>query len=138
MHAVQRVQVAAVALVSFAVCSFAAPRQAARPAPQSDPRASAWDLLGAAVRHKETPRRVRAVRTLGVLRGDTQGEALALAALADATPEVRAAAADALGEMRATAAIPRLLAALDDRDVTVAWAASGALLSMREGQAYDI
>jgi hypothetical protein len=33
---------------------------------------------------------------------------------------------------------PGAIAALDDRDVTVAWAASGALLSMKDGQAYDI
>ncbi len=138
MHALPRVQVATIALVSCAACTFAAPRQATQPAPQTDLRASAWTLLSAAANHKESPRRVKAVRALGVLRGDPEGEALALAALGDTTPEVRAAAADALGEMRSTAAIPRLLAALDDRDVTVAWAASGALLSMKDGQAYDI
>ena len=138
MHAVQRVRVATIALVSFAACAFAGPRQATRPAPQTDLRASAWKLLSAAANHRESPGRVKAVRALGVLREDPDGEALALAAIEDTTPEVRAAAAEALGEMRSTAAIPKLLAALDDRDVTVAWAASGALLSMKDGQAYDI
>ena len=138
MHALPRVQVATIALVSFAACAFAAPRQATQASPQSDPKATAWELLSAAAHHRESPRRVKAVRALGVLRGDPEGEALALAALEDATPEVRAAAADALGEMRSAAAIPRLLAALDDRDVTVAWAASAALLAMKDGQAYDI
>ena len=51
---------------------------------------------------------------------------------------MRAAAADALGEMESAVAIPKLRAALDDRDVTVAWAASGALISMKDGQAFDI
>ncbi len=138
MHAVQRVPAAVIALVSFAACVFAAPRQAAQPSTQTELRASAWKLLGAAASHRESPGRVKAIRALGVLRGDVEGEALALAAIEDTTPEVRAAAADALGEMRSTAAIPKLLAALDDRDVTVAWAASGALLSMKAGQAYDI
>jgi HEAT repeat protein len=107
-------------------------------APENDNRKTAWEILRVGAGDKETSKRAKAVRVLGLLHGDSEAEALALSALDDKEPEVRAAAADALGEMRSAAAIPKLREALDDHDVLVAWAASRALLALHDIQGYDI
>ncbi len=107
-------------------------------APESDYRKTAWEILRAAANDKETPNREKAVRVLGLLRGNSDAESMALTALDDKEPEVREAAADALGEMHSTPAIPKLRDALDDHNVLVAWAASRALLALHDNQGYDI
>ncbi len=108
------------------------------PAPDVDNRKTAWEILRSAASDNETPKRAKAILVLGILRGDSDAESLALTALDDKEPEVRAAAADALGEMRSTAAIPKLHEELDDHDVLVAWAASRALLALHDNLGYEI
>jgi HEAT repeat protein len=113
--------------------------QAAPPsAPENDFRKTAWETLRSAATDNDVAKRTKAVRVLGLLRGDRDAESIALAALDDKELEVRAAAADALGEMRSTAAISKLRDAMDDHDILVAWAASRALLALHENQGYDI
>ncbi|MFZ0820633.1 MAG: HEAT repeat domain-containing protein [Candidatus Acidiferrales bacterium] len=108
------------------------------PSPEEDSRKTAWEILRSAASDNETPKRAKAVRVLGILHGDPDAESLALTALDDKEPEVRAAAADALGEMHSSAAIPKLREALDDHDVLAAWAASRALLALHDNHGYDI
>ena len=70
------------------------------------PADKAWTVLKSGLADKTTEERAIAVRVLGLLDNDPNAPALALKALSDDRPEVRAAAADALGQMRAKSAAP--------------------------------
>jgi HEAT repeat protein len=102
------------------------------------PAQKAWVILRDAVTGENTERRVAAVRALGLLPDDIRARALAEKALVDAKPEVRVAAATALGDMRSKSSVPKLRAALDDKDTSVVLAAAHALQQMQDPEAYRI
>jgi HEAT repeat protein len=69
---------------------------------------------------------------------DAKALKLAQEGLEDDKPEVRSAAAAALGEMKSKTSIPKLRAALDDNDPTVALAAAHSLVLMHDDSAYEV
>ncbi len=98
----------------------------------------AWDLLLAGTKEDNTNKRATAVRVLSLLTGETRAVTLASQALSDAKPPVRVAAAIALGELHAKSAIPKLQAALDDKEPTVALAAAHSLVLMKDELAFEV
>jgi HEAT repeat protein len=98
----------------------------------------AWDLLRSGVKEDSTAKRATAVRVLSLLTGETRAVTLASHALDDTRPEVRVAAAIALGELHAKSAIPKLEAALSDKEPLVALAAAHSLLTMKDALAYGV
>jgi len=67
----------------------------------------AWSTLESGIAEKGDDRGI-AVRVLGLVENNPKAAEVAIAALGDEKPEVRAAAADALGQMHAKSAVPKL------------------------------
>ena len=101
-------------------------------------KAQAWGILHSGVKENSAAKRAIAVRVLSLLTNDRAAIRLAIRALADDKPSVRAAAAMTLGELQAKSAIPKLEKALSDKDPEVALAAAHALLTMKNARAYDV
>jgi len=129
-------------MLVLALCAIAAGQSApATPAPKAKPISlaqRAWTLLDEGAHDKGADKRARAVRVLGLVPRDTRAANLAIGALADPNPGVRAAAASALGQMRAVAAVPKLRAALDDKESSVVLAAASALLELGDRSGYEV
>jgi HEAT repeat protein len=99
----------------------------------------AWQMLHAGLTFDNTEKRVKAVTALAVLKGNTEAENLAIAALKDQKADVRAAAANALGAMHAVRAKDPLEVALDDNEPAVVLAAANSLMLLKEADyAYDV
>jgi HEAT repeat protein len=112
---------------------------ASTPQAPSTPRQKAWGVLHDGAADKSFEKRTKAVRVLGLLPGDLTAAAIAEKALADVTPEVRAAGASALGLMLYRAAVPKLKAALADKEPLVVLAAAHSLLLLNDDKdAYDV
>lgn len=103
-----------------------------------DTTRKAWDVLNGAVGESSVQKRSQAVAALGLIKKNAQAQALAIKALNDAKPEVRAAGASALGEMLAIEAIPQLTAALKDKEVGVVLAAAHSLYGLKQPVAYEV
>jgi HEAT repeat protein len=99
---------------------------------------TAWKILDGGVADPSVDKRAQAVSALGMLSRDAHAERLAVKALGDEKPEVRAAAATALGAMRAVSAIPALRKALKDPEVSVVLAAAQSLLTLKDNTAYEV
>ncbi len=97
----------------------------------------AWDLLQSGLKEDSTVKRATAVRVLSLLTGETRAVTLACRALSDPKAQVRVAAATALGELHAKSAIPKLAAALSDKEPVVVLAAAHSLLTMKDMTAYQ-
>jgi HEAT repeat protein len=111
------------------------------PAPakiSSNPKGQAWQILEDACTGDKSGDRATAVLVLGLIPNDSRSAKLAQKALTDDRPEVRAAAAAALGNMQSKASIPKLKAALDDQDPSVALAAAHSLDLMHDTSAYEV
>jgi HEAT repeat protein len=104
----------------------------------TEPTEKAWNILAGGVAEKNAIKRADAVEALGLLPRDARARTMAEQALGDDNPRVRAAAAIALGDMRSTRSIPKLTAALSDKDPVVVLAAAHSLLVMHDHRAYDI
>jgi len=103
------------------------------------PAERAWEILRAGIAFDSADKRAKAVYALGILRGNTQAEKLAVAALKDQSADVRAAAANALGAMHATSARRPLEVALDDHEPAVVLAAANSLMLLKDPNfAYDV
>jgi len=98
----------------------------------------AWDLLQGGLKEDSSTKRATAVRVLSLLTGETRAGTLASRALADNNPQVRVAAAIALGELHTKFAIPKLEAALSDKEPAVVLAAAHSLLTMKDATAYQV
>ena len=98
----------------------------------------AWDLLKSGLTEDSTDKRATAVRVLSLLTGETRAVTLACDALGDPKPLVRVAAAFALGELHARSSIPKLEAALSDKEPVVVLAAAHSLLAMKDAAAYQV
>jgi len=99
----------------------------------------AWMVLQAGLSNSNTDNRTVATRLLGGLTKNAQAQDLALKALADNRPEVRAAAAEALGNMQAKSAIPQLQKLVQsEQDAGVAIAAGRALVALGDPLGYAV
>ncbi len=95
-------------------------------------------MLDTACAGDKTTNRATAIRILGLMPNDTKARKLAERALSDDKPEVRSAAAVALGDMKSRTGIPKLRAALDDKDPSVALAAAHSVELMHDDSAYEV
>jgi HEAT repeat protein len=100
---------------------------AAPPLVPQSPTARAWANLQQGVTNKHSGKRTNAIHALRLLREDPRAQEMAESALADPNAKVRAAAARALGLMAALSAVPRLEAALNDKESAVVLAAAHSL-----------
>jgi len=102
------------------------------------PGVQAWTILQNGVATSSYDKRSKAVQVLGLLKDDKEAESMAVKALSDERPEVRAAAAAALGNMGAKSAIPQLHKMFADTDVTVILASARALLDLGDKTGYNV
>jgi hypothetical protein len=114
------------------------PATPARGKADTTPREHAWQILEGACTGIKTGDRATAILVLGLIPNDPTSTRLAEKALMDEKPEVRAAAAAALGNMKARKSIPKLKAAMDDEDPSVALAAAHSLNLMHDDSAYEV
>lgn len=122
----------------LAFASETAPVQSQRQTVPLSPKEKAWIILQDGLAETNTDNRAAATHALGLIPNDGRAVSSAEKALADAKPEVRAAAAAALGEMGAKGSIAKLKKALQDEDVTVAIAAGHALITLGDPIGYDV
>jgi HEAT repeat protein len=102
------------------------------------PKEQAWQILEDASASDKNVDRATAILVLGLIPNDARSARIAQKALTDDRPEVRAAAAAALGNMQSRASIPKLKAAMDDQDPSVALAAAHSLDLMHDNSAYEV
>ena len=104
------------------------------------PRQEAWIVLNAGLTDKTASERAIAVRVLALINNDPQAPELAMKALDDPKPEVRAAAAEAVGQLKYQAAIPKLREILlsDEDDVSVVLECAGALIELGDNDGYAV
>ena len=100
-------------------------------------RDQAWTLLKDASQDKDVKHRAQAFQAMGILHPAGDAVKILEDGLDDKSPVVREAAARSLGEMRSTASIPKLQAAVDDKDFGVSLAATAALVTMKNDAGYD-
>ena len=99
----------------------------------------AWTVLQAGLSNRNTDNRTVATRLLGGLTKNAQAQDLALKALSDNRPEVRAAGAEALGNMQAKSAIPQLQNLVQtEQDAGVTIAAGRALVALGDPLGYAV
>ncbi|HKR31120.1 MAG TPA: HEAT repeat domain-containing protein [Terriglobales bacterium] len=111
---------------------------AGAPSEAKSPTQRAWELLDKGVASNSADTRRIAVGALGVLTNNHHVMRIAEKSLRDSNPQVRAAAATALGKVHARASIPRLIAALDDKEPEVVLAAAKSLISLHSAQGYEV
>lgn len=97
----------------------------------------AWNILREGLKEPNADKRAHAVRALGLLTGNAEGEKAAVFALKDEKSHVRQAAAHALGAMRAENARGNLEEALGDSEPSVVLAAANSLLLLHDEVGYD-
>lgn len=103
-----------------------------------NPKEQAWHILEEACNGDKSGDRATAILVLGLIPNDARSARLAQRALTDERPEVRAAGAVALGNMQSRVSIPKLKAAMEDQDPSVALAAAHALDLMHDSSAYQV
>jgi HEAT repeat protein len=106
--------------------------------PPENSKRLAWTILHDAATGEKSADRADAIRSLGLLPGNTRALRMAEKALNDDKPEVRTSAALALGDMHAKSSIPALKTALGDPEPSVALAAGQALSLLHDPAAYDV
>jgi HEAT repeat protein len=100
---------------------------------------NAWTVLHTGLSDKSTSNRSAAVRILGVLDYNPKALDLALQALSDQKPDVRAAAAGALGDMKAQSAIPKLKdLVMTEEDPAVLLAAAHSVIELGDPLGYNV
>jgi HEAT repeat protein len=98
----------------------------------------AWEILKAGASSKATDSRVRALHAMSLISTNPTAEKIAIGALGDEKPEVRAAAATCLGEVGSKNAIPALQKALHNGTSEVVFAVAGALYKVNDPAAYEV
>ena len=118
------------------VLSFTRGQHAMAQAPADE----AWTVLHAGLADKSVEQRAVAVRMLGLLENDPQATDLALKALGDGKPEVRAAAADALGQMNAKSASPKLADVIlsGEKEVAVLLACARSMITLGDTRGFGV
>jgi HEAT repeat protein len=102
------------------------------------PKVQAWAILHDGLANSSYEKRSKAAQVLGLLKDDPEAERLAIKALSDDHPEVRAAAAASLGQIGDKSAIPELHKLFTDKDVTVILAAARSLLDLGDKTGYNV
>jgi HEAT repeat protein len=102
------------------------------------PTEKAWTILAGATTDKSYEKRSKAIQALGMISGNARARGMAETALTDEKEDVRATAAEVLGVMRAKESIPKLKAAVKDKDTSVVFAATNALFVMGDPDAYRV
>ncbi len=123
-------------LAMYVSAAFA--QETANPNSNLSPTVQAWTILDTGVANSSYDKRAKAVQVLGLLKDNREAEHMALKALQDERPEVRASAAAALGNMGAKSAIPELRQMFHDTDVTVILASARALLDLGDRSGYEV
>jgi hypothetical protein len=95
------------------------------------PEQQAWDMLRTGIKEGNTGKRTDAVRALRLLPCNPEATEMALTALQDPKPQVRATAASVLGLMGCNQAISALKKALSDNKPVVVLAAAHSLQPSR-------
>lgn len=114
----------------------ASPQSSSKP---QAPRERAWEILRDGASDKSPERRTKAVRALGLLPRSPEATAMAEKALEDESSDVRAAGAASLGLTLSRTSIPRLRAALADKDPLVVLTAAHSLLLLKDDKdAYEV
>jgi HEAT repeat protein len=98
----------------------------------------AWEILKTGAASKSVDSRVRTMSSMDLLSKNPTAEKLALAALGDEKPEVRAAAASCLGAVGSKETIPALKKAAQDTASEVVFAAANALYMLSDPAAYQV
>jgi HEAT repeats len=125
--------------LSLAMCVSATfAQETASPNSNLSPKVQAWTILDNGVANSSYEKRSKAVQVLGLLRDNSEAESMAVKALSDERPEVRASAAAALGNMGAKRAIPDLRKMFQDSDVSVILASARALLDLGDKTGYNV
>jgi HEAT repeat protein len=109
------------------------------PAVSQAPVDKAWTVLQLGLTTNNTDNRTVATRVLGGLPNNQKAQDLALKALADDKPEVRAAGAEALGTMQAKSAIPQLQQLCrTDQDAGVVISCAKALVNLGDPLGFNV
>ena len=105
-----------------------------------DARQEAWTTLNAGLADQNTAERAMAVRVLGLLTNDPRAPELAMKALDDPKPEVKAAGAQAVGQLKYQAAAPKLKEILlgNDTDVSLVLECARALIALGDDSGYGV
>jgi HEAT repeat protein len=99
----------------------------------------AWSVLSTGPADQNFEQRVKAVRTLGALRGEQRAREMAEKALEDEKSAVRAAAAEALGQMGARESVDKLKStAKNDKEADVVFAAGNAVFVLEDPTAFAL
>jgi HEAT repeat protein len=102
------------------------------------PEQQAGEMLRAGIKEGNTGKRTQAVRALRLLPCNPEATEMALTALQDPKPQVRAAAATALGLMGSNQAIPALKKVLSDQKPAVVLAAAHSLQLLNDPAGYQV
>lgn len=113
-------------------------QDAAKADASPSPKAQAWTILDNGLANSSYEKRAKAAQALGVIKDDPEAERLAIKALSDDRPEVRASGAAALGGIGIKSAAPELHKMFQDKDVTVILASARALLDLGDKSGYAV
>ena len=113
-------------------------QDAAKTSADPSPKVQAWTILDNGLASSSYEKRAKAAQALGVIKDDPEAERLAIKALSDERPEVRASGAAALGDIGEKSAIPELYKMFTDKDVTVILAAARSLLDLGDKRGYNV
>ncbi len=114
----------------------------AQDAPQGNanlsPKVQAWTILDDGLASSSYEKRAKAAQALGLIKGDPEAERLAVKALSDERPEVRASGAAALGDIGNKSATAELHKMFKDTDITVIMASARSLLDLGDKSGYEV
>lgn len=113
-------------------------QEAAKGNENLSPKVRAWTILDDGLASSSYEKRAKAAQALGLIKGDSEAERLAIKALSDERPEVRASGAAALGDIGEKSAIPELEKLFTDKDVQVILASARALLDLGDTRGYNV
>lgn len=102
------------------------------------PKVRAWTILDDGLASSSYEKRAKAAQALGLIKGDPEAERLAIKALSDERPEVRASGAAALGDIGNKSAAPELQKMFKDKEITVIMASARSLLDLGDRRGYDV
>ena len=97
-----------------------------------------WAILSEGAKDKSHEKRAKAIHALALIPQNARAQTMAEAALADEREEVRAAAAESLGTMGAKSSAPKLKAAIHNNPASVVFAATNALFTLGDPDAYRV
>ena len=123
-------------LVATAIAGFA--QEAPKDNASLSPKVRAWTILDDGMASSSYEKRAKAAQALGLITNDPEAEKLAVKALSDERPEVRASGAAALGDIGDKSAIPELHKMFKDTDVQVILASARSLLDLGDKSGYGV